>query len=409
MLAGSVNHTPNFLVRTVSHFRSYPWWTQCVLMWFGVLLLLNGTGLVGSRIFEPGPSSHACDNEHQAFDEFPGTWRRWDACFYIEIANHGYIPNSDTAGFFPLYPLLIATVQRVTGITMELAGILVSNFSFLGSTLILYKLARLVKDDHGFALRSVLAMLVFPTSFFYFAIYAESLYLLFALLGVYLAMKKYPTFIGSGLALGISSIARPVGWLIDLVLLGELIRKKRFDIKSILSLGLGSLFSILGVILYVYYLYVVLGTFSAIPEAQSHWPRQWQLPWITYFEGLRTLSTPTLLHSNWFAYAMNAVDLFFTSFTAIIILMSFARARRNEFPWSLSVYAFVTFLFFLSSQNELPSPLWGMTRWMASLFPIYFVLGNLFKNRKSQALYYIASIVLLICFTAWWTSGRWIG
>lgn len=409
MLAGSVNKTPNFLVRIISLLRSYPWWAQCFLLWFGVFLLLNSAGFVGAQFLDQDHAAHACQNPHQTYEDIPGIWRRWDACFYIEIANHGYVPNSETAGFFPLYPLLTALVQRALGVTTEFAGVLVSNFSFLGSTLIFYKLARLIKDEHGFALQSVLAMLVFPTSFFYFAIYAESVYLFFALLGVYLAMKKYPTFIGSGLALGISSLARPVGWLIDLVLLGELIRKRRFDIKSILSLGLGSALSIAGVILYVYYLYIVLGTFSAIPEAQSHWPRHWALPWMTYFEGLRTLATPSILRDNWFAYVMNFIDLFSTSFTAVVILISFAWAKRGDFPWSLSAYSLIALLFFLSSQNELPSPLWGMTRWAASLFPIYFVLGNLFKNWKVQALYYAASAMILICFTVWWTSGRWIG
>lgn len=389
--------------------KSYPWWIQCVLLWLCTFLVLNIAGLVGARYLDPAYASHACEPNLVPVDEVPGIWRRWDACYYLGIADNGYIDNPGSAGFFPLYPLFVAFIRQLTGATLEFAGFVVSNAASLLSVLVFYKLGRALRDDHAFAMRSVLALLVFPSSFYYFAIYAESLYLVFALLGAYLALRKHSSFIASGLALGISSIARPVGWLIDIVMLGEFVRKRRFDVKGVLSLGLGLFLSILGVVLYVYYLYVVLGTFSAIPEAQSQWPRQWQFPWITYFEGWRTLATPSLLRKDWFLYAMNALDLFATSCAVVIILISFRWARRNEFPLSLSAYSLITLLFFLSSQNELPVPLWGMTRWVGSLFPMYFVLGNLFKNQKVQALYYVGSAIVLIFFTIWWTSGRWIG
>lgn len=393
----------------MSLLKSYPWWVQCILMWLCTFLLLNAAGLVGAQYLEQEDILHFGEHQSTSEYEFPGIWRRWDANYYLNVATEGYVEHPEAAGFFPLYPMLVGFLYQLTGVTAESVGFLVSNVACLISTLLLYQIARIVKDDHIFAMRSALAMLVFPTSFFYFALYAESLYLLLALLGVYLVLRNRHSYLGGGLALGLSSIARPVGWLVDIVMLAEFMRRRKFDIKNILSLGLGLILSILGVILYVYYLYVVLGSFMAIPEAQSHWNRQWQFPWITYWEGLKTLATPSLFRENWFLYAMNAVDLFFISFAVLIIIVSFAWARRNEFPWSLSVYSVVALLFFLSSQNEPPVPLWGMTRWVASLFPLYFVLGNLFKDNKIQTLYFVGSALLLLFFTAWWTSGRWIG
>ncbi|MEW6085929.1 MAG: mannosyltransferase family protein [Chloroflexota bacterium] len=390
-------------------FKSYPWWVQCTSLWLCVFVFLNLAGLVGARFLDHDHAHHACEPNHVPVDEVPGIWRRWDACYYLGLAGGGYVERPGSAGFFPLYPLFIGFIHRLSGATLEFSAFVVSSTASLLSVLVFYKLGRTIKDDHTFAMRSVLALLIFPTSFYFFAIYAESLYLLFALLGTYLILRKNSSLIGGGLALGVSSIARPVGWLIDIVMLGEFVRKRRFDVKGVLALGLGLVFSILGMILFVYYLYLVLGTFTAIPEAQSHWPRQWQLPWITYLEGLKTLATTSLLRHDWFLYAMNALDLFSTSCALVIILISFRWAQRMEFPWSLSAYSLVTLLFFLSSQNELPVPLWGMTRWVGSLFPMYFVLGNLFKNQKVQALYFVGSAMVLIFFTIWWTSGRWIG
>ena len=389
--------------------KSLPWWAQCMTLWLCVFVLLNVAGHVGARFLDEENAGHACLYDQALPDRTPGIWRRWDACFYVEIAGHGYAEESVSAGFFPLYPMLMAFIRQITGAPLEVAGFVVSNVACLLSILVFYQLGRLVKDDHAFAMRSVLALLVFPSAFFYFALYAESVYLLFALIGAYLALKKSPSFLGAGLALGISSIARPVGWLLDIVLFSEFVKMRKFDLKTILSLGLGMFLSVIGVILYVYYLFLLLGTFSAIPEAQSHWPRQWQLPWMTYWEGLRTLANPALVNENWFAYAMNAIDLFFSSAVIVIILISFMWAKRGEFPWSLSIYSLVMALFFLSSQNELPSPLWGMTRWVGSLFPIFFIIGNLFKNQKIQTLLFACSAIVLIFFTIWWTSGRWIG
>ncbi len=386
----------------VSKVKLYPWWVQCVLLWLCAWILLNAAGLVGARFVEVEQFSPAPQ-------QIPGIWSRWDAGYYLGIVYHGYIGHPDAAGFFPLYPMLISFFYRLSGASAELIGLIISNMAYLFATLIFYKIARLVRDDHGFALRSMLALLVFPTSFFYFALYAEPLYLLFALLGVYLALKSRQSNIGSGLALGLSSIARPVGWLLDIVMIIEFVRRRKFDVKGLLSLGLGLAFSILGIVLYVYYLYLLFGSWTAIHEAQSHWHRQWQFPLITYWEGLKALVNFPHLRVDWFEYASNVMDLGFTSFAILVVIVSMVWAKRGEFPWSLSIYAAILLLFFLSSQNELPTPLWGMTRWVASIFPIYFVLGNMFKSNKLQALYYAGSALLMVFFTAWWTSGRWIG
>jgi len=383
------------------------WWVQCILLWLAVFIFLNVAGLIGSRILELGEGAVGTDLTSLCF--VPGIWMRWDSNHYLGVARDGYINHPGAAGFFPLYPLLIYFLHKVARVDITVGALVVSNLSFLFACLILYKIARIIKDEHLFALRSVLAMLVFPTSFFYFAIYAESLYLAFALLGVYLVIKDPERFIVGGLALGLASIARPVGWLVDIVMVVVFFQKRNFNLKNWFSLGIGGLLSISGILLYIYYLYLVLGSFMAIPNAQAAWPRHWDFPWDTYYEGLKILASPSLIRENWFAYAMNAMDFLFTSFAVVVIVISFLRAKQGNYPWSLFIYSIFALLFFLSSQNELPSPLWGMSRWVGSLFSLFFVLGNMLKNKKMQTLYFMGSSLLLVFFTVWWTSGRWIG
>ena len=391
----------------MSNFSRLQWWHQVVLIWLFAILLLNISGLVGSRMLELG-GGFPTEKQSVSPYSIPGIWVRWDAGNYLAIAAEGYVENPEAAGFFPLYPMLISLVVNITGMNIVVVGFIISNLAFLFALLLLYKIARIINDDHVFAMRSVLAMMVFPTSFFYFAVYAESLYLALALLGVYLVMKNRQSLAGAGLALGLASVARPVGWLLDIVMLIEFLRRRKFDQKSFVSLVVGGLLSIAGILLYIYYLYIVLGTFMAIPNAQSGWHRQWQIPFITYWEGVKTLLKISLLSDNWFLYSINILDIIFTSFAVYIIVIAFIRANRKEFPYSLAIYSSFALLFFLSSQNELPAPLWGMSRWVASLFPIYFLLGNLFRSKKLQVAYFVGSSILLLLFTAWWASARWI-
>jgi hypothetical protein len=71
-------------------------------------------------------------------------------------------------------------------------------------------------NDHDYAVRSVLAMALFPTSFFFLAVYAESLALVLALLAAYFLLRGRPAYLAAGLALGVVSATRPVGWLLPI-------------------------------------------------------------------------------------------------------------------------------------------------------------------------------------------------
>src|SRR5688500_20365025 len=101
-------------------------------------------------------------------------WIQWDAEHYLSIALNGYsfAPGamSNTA-FFPLFPWLVhigsAIVGRVDVPTAAGVGLVVASLSLLVA---LVYLAKLVAHDFGVeaARRSVLYVLVFPTTVFLF-------------------------------------------------------------------------------------------------------------------------------------------------------------------------------------------------------------------------------------------------
>jgi hypothetical protein len=346
----------------------------------------------------------------------PTLWVRWDSYYYLNIAQSGYAGQPDIYGFFPLFPALIALSSRVTGLHPAASGLLIAQLSYLGAILGLYKLARLIRDDHAYAMRCVLSLILFPTSLFYLAVYAESLYLALAIFGAYLSLAQPPRYIHSGLVIGLACVARPVGWLLDQILAVEYLVRRRFSLSSLLAIGVGLFLSGLGVIAFVYYLYTITGTFLAIPQSQAQWQRAWQFPWITYGKSLWIAVTGNRVPGDWFLYAINWVDLLFTTLALALAALALWWSYRGRFRWSLSLYLVGSLVFMLSSQGPTFNgsgldviPLWGMCRWVGALFPLYLVMGQLFENRIAGRVAALVSAGTLIIFTAWWISGRWVG
>jgi hypothetical protein len=112
------------------------WWALCVAVWLAAVLVLTAAALAGGNVgmlregYDPviGVSPRA----------IPGVWARWDSPYYVDIANRGYDEVPLARGFFPVYPLLIATVVRLAGIGPALAGMLIAQLSYLACLLLLY-------------------------------------------------------------------------------------------------------------------------------------------------------------------------------------------------------------------------------------------------------------------------------
>ena len=135
-------------------------------------------------------------------------WARWDSVWYLTIADQGYHGAAETLAFWPLYPALVAAVGAVFGGHDLTAGVLISLASLLGSMVLLERLGvRLVGGPS--ARRAVLYLALFPTAFFFGAVYSESLYLLFALAAFLLAERG--RFLPAGVVCGLAILTRVAG------------------------------------------------------------------------------------------------------------------------------------------------------------------------------------------------------
>lgn len=111
----------------------------------------------------------------------------FDGIHYLLIAHRGAYEQWEQA-FFPLYPLLIRMFNFIFHNEL-ITAFFISNISFFIGLWFLIKYLKLISDDfHPFQL--IVFILVFPTSFFFGAVYTEGLFFLLFILTLYFLKKK---------------------------------------------------------------------------------------------------------------------------------------------------------------------------------------------------------------------------
>ena len=117
---------------------------------------------------------------------------RWDAGWYLGIANTGYSYASDSTSqyqqniaFFPAYPMAMRAVSPLFGRHTLWTGVLISIVAFYFALVYLLRLARSELADESQALAAVALIATYPFAVFFSATYTESLFLLTLVAAVY--------------------------------------------------------------------------------------------------------------------------------------------------------------------------------------------------------------------------------
>jgi hypothetical protein len=313
---------------------------------------------------------------------------RWDAQWYLEIAKHGYVyesvngPHSNTA-FFPLYPALMAVVSKVThgsDASILIGGLVISNLSLLVALGSLAALVRLDFDDEVVK-RTIFYALVFPSTFFFSAVYTESLFMASAVIAMYSARRGKWLF--AGLAGAAATLTRPPGVLIFAALALEYMHQRQFRLRQIradvLALGLAPL----ALCLHFGYLGWKFGSFWLFLNAESDWGRP-------------LVGAPHRIE----AFAHYAVGDLLISVIAICTIVAAWRYLRPSY----ACYATLAFLMPLASGTLL-----GMGRFCAIIFPMYIVLALAGRNQTFDRYWLITSSALAVLFMALFAQWRYVG
>ena len=206
------------------------------------------------------------------------TWNRYDSQHYVSIAQQSYKSLGDAA-FFPLFPWLMRFVDIGIHSTI-VSGLLLSSLAGLVLMIVMYQLA-LEEFGEQLARRAVLYLLAFPTAFFLWAIYPESIFLCLSLLCFY-AMKHQRWWLAGVFGL-LAALDRPTGILLFLPCCIEYLRVHRairLDILSFLLIPLG-----LG--LFALYCAHHYGDPLAFIHAQNGWKHQLAVPGYALFRALQ--------------------------------------------------------------------------------------------------------------------------
>jgi hypothetical protein len=189
-------------------------WLSRLLVWAAGVVAVLVFGLSGrTGDFDPAGLTSPFG---AAGDVLVAPFARWDSVWYLAIAGSGYGDGAREA-FFPLYPV----VARLVGLPLgsALVGGVLASTALLGVALVL--LHRLVALDHPreVARNAVLVTALLPMSFFFSAVYSESLFLALSVGAVYAARRDRWALAGALGGLGAMTRSAGVLLLVPLVIL----------------------------------------------------------------------------------------------------------------------------------------------------------------------------------------------
>jgi len=289
---------------------------------------------------------------------------------------------------------LYATVLMIPASAKNLsfqtiAGLLISSLAGLVLMIVFYQL---VLEELGAeaAKRSVLYLLVFPTAFFLWAIYPESLFLCLMVASFY-AMRHNYWWLAALLGL-FACLARPNGVFLVLPFCFEYLRQHSFRWQEIRWNVLSGLLIPVGLGIFAFYCSVHYGDALAFSHAQLSWKRTLHVPWYGII-----LSTKIALAQKKAlkVFLATSLDLFPDLFALLLIGLSIIKVcHLGKRHWSYVLYASLLWLF----ANVLPAyqPLMGVGRNMLVIFPLFLMLAQLGRNRWFHLFY--LSIAGTLCF-----------
>lgn len=333
-------------------------------------------------------------------------WTSYDAGWYLNIAQHGYArPRSEV--FFPLYPLLVHLLGSI-GMGYTPAGIVVSLACFVAAAMLLY---RLTADALGarVALWTVVFLSIAPTSFFFQAIYTESLFLLVSVALFFFAQRRQ--WLLAGLMGLLATLTRSTGVVLAVPLALFYLQSVDWQWRRIRAGILSALLVPCGLAIYMVYLWSVRGDPLLFAAMQHTWGRYFALPFVTVWNGLRKgyLGAAHVVTHDGFSHLSVLLWQNNAGLTSLINLVVLAVAvaltalawRRLAAPYT--AYAVLALIFLLSNPDT-RQPLMSLPRFALVVFPLFMALAACTERRPL-----IRALVVGVCLVGLaWLTARFV-
>lgn len=296
-------------------------------------------------------------------------WERFDALWFLRIAERGYAAGDGSAAFFPLYPMAIRLVSWALGGHPLAAALLVSNLAFLGALLVLYDLTRTERSE-AVARTTVVLLATFPTAFFFLAPYSEAPFLLLAALALWGARRG--RFALAGAAGFGAALTRNVGIVVAAALATEALQRRREGAPGFVRGLLAAAVAGGGTLAYLLSWWARTGDLLAPLHQQTTWQRRFSFPWTTLVEATRiAFRYPGATNGPYWLIDWLVV----VPFLAVSVLAA-ARSR-----WAFSVYLWGGLLIPLCYVFP-DRPLMSMPRFVLPLFPAFWAMAEALERRR---------------------------
>ncbi|MEK7079212.1 MAG: hypothetical protein AAB929_04030, partial [Patescibacteria group bacterium] len=365
---------------------------------------------------------------------FISSFANFDGAQYLTLVREGY--NTYTQAYFPLYFLLVKAVAllfptpgAIRAHNDMLSAVLVSNVFFvLGlflfkkyllsfraegerssdrrerKTLSLdFSVASLLRNDS--VAWAIMFLLLFPTSFFFGAVYTEGLFFFLCIGSLYFLKKK--NYWLAGLFAALSSATRLMGiFLIIPFFLSQISKVKSQKLKSkIKSLKMFSfvLSPLIGFGVYCLYLWKTVGDplffFRVQPVFGANRSTNLILLPQVYFRYLKIFFT-----ANWnFQYFVSLIEFFIFTFVFIVLILDLLKIVKFSENWklkignyerlSLSMFSFINLLL-----PTLTGTFSSIPRYALMSISLFLFLGEM-KNKYVKmgiaVLFFLLHVVLL--------------
>lgn len=371
------------------------------LVWRG---LLFGLDYLGRSMTTPIANGHVYPSS-----PFWDGYVRMDSLHFATVIRRGYRVETEgrwkglstNAAFFPLYPYMTKALAKVRlpgygKLFRDIwaPGLILSNVSLVLSLFYLLRIARESLDEEG-ARRSLVYLLVFPTSFFFSAFYSEGLFLLTTAASFHHFLKGRHARSGAWGFLAVTTRS-PGLMLLPAFVLGHLwerrLRLGRSDLALLwLALIPCGLAAVMGID------YWTLGDPLAFSKAHSAWGRSYMAPYTTLWNAIAAIDW-SLPMGN-FGNTIWAMEV-----TSSLLFLALPLFLLRGYHKALPVYAMLLVVMPLSTGSTM-----SMLRCEAVVFPAFFVLAGLGRNREFDRLIVCGSALLLGLFKLAFSNGYFLG
>jgi hypothetical protein len=372
-------------------------------LWLALLVYWCSTVIVmASVVFG---ADYLARKRYERFDDLVSHFTHWDGRHYTAIAEKGYDYNPSSPSniaFFPAYPML-GRLASMTGLGSQAALLIVAHLFLVGSFALLASYAK----EH--ASMVLLAFAFWPVTFFLRMTYSESIFIFLALLSM-LGIKRGWSPLLVAVVVGAATATRPVSVALLLPLLMYSYRTSRWY-----KWPLVSLLSVWGLVAFMIWQQVALGTPFAFIQTQENFRLREAIDWPAKLWKLITLE-PFRAHFDsssdgyWglfqdfnVLFSLRFADPLYLFAAFALVTVGWRKRWLNDYEIALSMgLLFIPYVargydFAMASQG----------RYTAVIFPIYLVLGRLLAvlPQPLPTLLVATSTLFLILYAVLFSAG----